>query len=205
MPERSPPAAASSPETTPSRRRRFSTATATSSAFSPTVSQKKPPRKAVSFRGRRRSLLHRCRDRSRTGAVGVPTGDVAGPGTATRQLLSHTIRPAQPIQGLRFFVGPKQFDVLQAVDPEFTKAINFGMFRVFCVPLLNALKWVHSYVGNWGWAIIVLTISDQPRDRAAAPQERGVDAQDAGAAAAVESDSGSLRGTEGDRSRSSRR
>jgi YidC/Oxa1 family membrane protein insertase len=81
-----------------------------------------------------------------------------GPGEAKRQLLAHTIRPAQPIQNVRFFVGPKQFDVLQAVDPEFTKAINFGMFRVLSVPLLNALKWVHSYIGNWGWSIIVLTI-----------------------------------------------
>ena len=81
-----------------------------------------------------------------------------GPGEAKRQLLAHTIRPAQPIQRVRFFVGPKQFDVLQTVDPEFTKAINFGMFRVLSVPLLNALKWVHSYIGNWGWSIIVLTI-----------------------------------------------
>ena len=81
-----------------------------------------------------------------------------GPGEAKRQLLAHTIRPAQSIQNVRFFVGPKQFDVLQAVDPEFTKAINFGMFRVLSVPLLNALKWVHSYIGNWGWSIIVLTI-----------------------------------------------
>jgi len=81
-----------------------------------------------------------------------------GPGEGTRQLLAHTISPAQPVQGLRYFVGPKQFDVLQQVDPEFTKAINFGMFRVLCVPLLSALKWVHGFVGNWGWAIIVLTI-----------------------------------------------
>ena len=81
-----------------------------------------------------------------------------GPGDAKRQLLGHTIHRAQPIQGVRFFVGPKQFDVLQPVDPEFTKAINFGMFRVLSVPLLNALKWVHSYIGNWGWSIIVLTI-----------------------------------------------
>ena len=44
------------------------------------------------------------------------------------------------------------------MDPEFTSAINFGMFRVISVPLLNALKWVHSYVGNWGWSIIFLTI-----------------------------------------------
>ena len=26
------------------------------------------------------------------------------------------------------------------------------------MPLLGALKWVHGFVGNWGWAIIVLTI-----------------------------------------------
>ena len=83
---------------------------------------------------------------------------LAGADASTRQLLAHTIRPAQPIQDLRFFVGPKQFSVLQPVDPEFTKAINFGIFRVFCVPLLSALIWVHSYIGNWGWAIIVLTI-----------------------------------------------
>jgi len=81
-----------------------------------------------------------------------------GPGAAKRQLLAHTIRPAEPLEGLRFFVGPKQFDVMQPVDPEFTKAINFGMFRVLSVPLLNALKWVHGYIGNWGWSIIVLTI-----------------------------------------------
>jgi YidC/Oxa1 family membrane protein insertase len=81
-----------------------------------------------------------------------------GPGTTKRQLLAQTITPAQPINGLRFYVGPKQFDALQPVDPEFTKAINFGMFRVLSVPLLNALKWVHSYIGNWGWSIIVLTI-----------------------------------------------
>jgi len=83
---------------------------------------------------------------------------LAGPGETKRQLLAHSITPAQPIKGLRFFVGPKQFDALQAVDPEFTRAINFGMFRVISVPLLSALKWVHSYIGNWGWSIIVLTI-----------------------------------------------
>jgi YidC/Oxa1 family membrane protein insertase len=81
-----------------------------------------------------------------------------GPGDATRQFLSFTIQPTGQIDGARFFAGPKQFDVLQPVDPEFTKAINFGMFRVLCVPLLSALKWVHAYVGNWGWSIIVLTI-----------------------------------------------
>jgi YidC/Oxa1 family membrane protein insertase len=85
--------------------------------------------------------------------VALPASD-----GATRQLLAHTIRPAQPIQNLRFFVGPKQFEVLHAVEPEFTRAINFGFFRVLSVPLLSALTWVHSFIDNWGWSIIVLTI-----------------------------------------------
>ena len=58
----------------------------------------------------------------------------------------------------RFFVGPKAFDDLKAIDTELVRVINFGIFSWLAVPLLNALKWVHQYVGNWGWAIIALTI-----------------------------------------------
>ena len=36
--------------------------------------------------------------------------------------------------------------------------INFGIFSWLAVPLLNALKWVHGYIGNWGWSIVVLTV-----------------------------------------------
>ena len=32
------------------------------------------------------------------------------------------------------------------------------MFAWLAAPLLDALKWVHGFVGNWGWSIIVLTI-----------------------------------------------
>ena len=64
----------------------------------------------------------------------------------------------QPPKDARFFVGPKQFDLLQSVDPQLVRAINFGTFRVLAVPLLTSLKWVHGLVGNWGWSIIALTI-----------------------------------------------
>jgi YidC/Oxa1 family membrane protein insertase len=87
-----------------------------------------------------------------------------GPGDTQRKLLSTTIGLPQPPQGVRFLVGPKQFDLLQSVDRSlwtdavFVRAINWGTFKVIATPLLTALKWVHSYVGNWGWSIIVLTI-----------------------------------------------
>ena len=65
--------------------------------------------------------------------------------------------PSSPTN-VDYFFGPKQFDDLRAVDPDFTRAIYFGFFAWLAAPLLGALTWVYGYVGNWGWAIIVLTI-----------------------------------------------
>jgi YidC/Oxa1 family membrane protein insertase len=74
-----------------------------------------------------------------------------------RDLVSYSIEPKQT-QPLKFFAGPKDFDVLAAIGPDVTRAINFGMFAVIVVPLLKSLKWVNSYVDNYGWAIIILTV-----------------------------------------------
>jgi YidC/Oxa1 family membrane protein insertase len=74
------------------------------------------------------------------------------------QFLSGSYRLRQPPSNLRLYVGPKQFDLLRAADPELVRAINFGMFAWMVVPLLSALKWLFGFLGNYGWAIIVLTI-----------------------------------------------
>ena len=37
---------------------------------------------------------------------------------------------------VRFFFGPKQFDLLRSIDAELVRAINFGMFAWLVVPLL---------------------------------------------------------------------
>ena len=68
------------------------------------------------------------------------------------------MRFPSPPENVRFYVGPKQLDVMRSIDPEFTRAIYFGMFAWLAAPLLDGLKWVHGFVGNWGWSIIVLTI-----------------------------------------------
>lgn len=59
---------------------------------------------------------------------------------------------------LPFFLGPKDFDILRAVDPQFVRAIDFGVFAWLVVPMLQALKWLHGYLGNFGWSIILLTV-----------------------------------------------
>jgi YidC/Oxa1 family membrane protein insertase len=81
------------------------------------------------------------------------------PGTAgPRELLTYTLRTDQPWKDARFFIGPKQFDVLAAADRELVRTINFGMFDWLVVPLLRALNAVNRYVGNYGWSIILLTL-----------------------------------------------
>ena len=78
-------------------------------------------------------------------------------GTVARFVAWSATFPAAPSK-VRFFFGPKDFDVLKSIDPHLTYAIDFGIFRWFVVPLHNALKWVHGYAGNWGWSIIILTV-----------------------------------------------
>ena len=74
-----------------------------------------------------------------------------------RELVSFSVEPHRPDAPLKFFAGPKDFDVLSAIDRDLARAIDFGMFTVIVVPLLRSLKWVNAYVGNYGWAIIILT------------------------------------------------
>jgi YidC/Oxa1 family membrane protein insertase len=64
--------------------------------------------------------------------------------------------PAPPAKA-KFFLGPKDFDVLERIDSNMVNAIHFGMFQWLVVPLLDALKWIHGYIGNYGWSIIALT------------------------------------------------
>jgi YidC/Oxa1 family membrane protein insertase len=83
---------------------------------------------------------------------------VPGPADQRRQFISHAVRFPQPPMNVRFFVGPKQFDLLRSIDGELVRAVNYGMFGWLAVPLLGALKWLHGIVGNWGWSIVLLTV-----------------------------------------------
>jgi YidC/Oxa1 family membrane protein insertase len=75
-----------------------------------------------------------------------------------RELVAYSIERRSTDEAMKFFVGPKDFGVLSAVGPDLPNAINFGIFKVIVVPLLQSLKWVNSFVGNYGWSIVVLTI-----------------------------------------------
>ena len=81
-----------------------------------------------------------------------------GPKDPPREFVAYSLTPGKPDVPIKFFVGPKDFDVLKQFGPDMTLAIDFGRFSVIVVPLLRSLKWVNGYVGNYGWSIVVLTI-----------------------------------------------
>lgn len=55
----------------------------------------------------------------------------------------------------RLFVGPKDTEVL---PEELRDLIDYGWFAVLCKPLFVGLKWIYDVVGNYGVAIILLTV-----------------------------------------------
>ena len=68
-----------------------------------------------------------------------------------------TATSAQPMT-MRVFVGPKDYDDLKAMHPPLNSLVQFGWLEVIADPLFHGLKWLHTYIPNWGWAVIVLTI-----------------------------------------------
>ena len=56
------------------------------------------------------------------------------------------------------YMGPKELDVLEAVNPALNKTINFGWTSIIALPFLKLLKLFYRIAPNYGLAIILLTI-----------------------------------------------
>lgn len=57
-----------------------------------------------------------------------------------------------------FYAGPKDTDVLAKVSPHLQLTVDYGFLWMIGEPLFWLLKFIHGYLGNWGLAIIGLTI-----------------------------------------------
>jgi YidC/Oxa1 family membrane protein insertase len=60
---------------------------------------------------------------------------------------------------IRVYVGPKSREALEKAEPGLGSVVDYGMFWFITEPLARALMWSHGYVGNFGWAIILLTVA----------------------------------------------
>lgn len=84
--------------------------------------------------------------------------DVAGK-TAKAELI---YKPAQTAQNISLeqilYAGPKSIETLKNIDAKLPSIIDHGFFGFIARPLLYIMKAFYTVVGNWGVAIIFLTL-----------------------------------------------
>ncbi|MGH9722508.1 MAG: membrane protein insertase YidC, partial [Bryobacteraceae bacterium] len=93
--------------------------------------------------------------------IGIVTLSEAVPSPATKQTEPH-IGAAVGGDGrnqLSLFVGPKDIDILRAINPKLEQVVDFGYVGFLAKPLFLVVRWVNDHwVHNYGWSIILVTI-----------------------------------------------
>jgi YidC/Oxa1 family membrane protein insertase len=64
-----------------------------------------------------------------------------------------------PGESALLFVGPKDHNLLARLDHNLAAVVPVGEWiGPIVIPLMALLRWVHGWVGNYGWSIVVLTV-----------------------------------------------
>jgi YidC/Oxa1 family membrane protein insertase len=79
------------------------------------------------------------------------------PGTEPEAEMAAGTAIAGPLH-MRAYIGPKDLALLSRVKPSLEEQVNFGWTGVVAKPLLFILQWIHRYIPNWGWTIVILTL-----------------------------------------------
>jgi YidC/Oxa1 family membrane protein insertase len=61
--------------------------------------------------------------------------------------------------GSQLFVGPKIVNRLEEISPGLELTVDYGVLTFLSKPLYWLLSWYHGFVGNWGVAIMLLTLT----------------------------------------------
>ncbi|NEN75264.1 membrane protein insertase YidC [Pelistega sp. NLN82] len=70
-----------------------------------------------------------------------------------------TLSPGQStISKATLWVGPQDQKALAAIDPTLDLVVDYGWLTLIAKPMFKLMSWLYSWIGNWGWTIVVLTI-----------------------------------------------
>ena len=72
--------------------------------------------------------------------------------------LNNLAAGASHIEKKRLFIGPQEETLLEKIAPGFDLIKDYGYLTVIAKPIFWLLEQIHSYVANWGWAIVILTL-----------------------------------------------
>lgn len=78
--------------------------------------------------------------------------------TAQEPVSEVAVTTGAPPLAMRVYVGPKDYDLLKKMNPPLHVLVQFGWLEIIADPIFHFMKWLHKYIPNWGWAIVVLTI-----------------------------------------------
>lgn len=56
------------------------------------------------------------------------------------------------------WVGPQDQQQLSEISTGLDLVVNYGWLTIIAKPMFKLMTWLHSFIGNWGWTIVVLTI-----------------------------------------------
>jgi YidC/Oxa1 family membrane protein insertase len=59
---------------------------------------------------------------------------------------------------ISLYAGPQEQEKLEKIAPGLDLVVDYGWLTVIAAPLFWVLGAIHKLVGNWGWAIIGLTV-----------------------------------------------
>ncbi len=94
--------------------------------------------------------------------VGNHLVTIGGTASRIRTVISEgetTLAPkGSAVYPYKMYFGPKKLSILKKEDHNLAKAINFGWFDVLAKPTLWLLNYLYGYIGNYGVAIIIVTI-----------------------------------------------
>ena len=56
------------------------------------------------------------------------------------------------------YLGPKDQETLAKIAEGLDLVVDYGWLTILAKPIYHILAWIHKWVGNWGWTIIIFTI-----------------------------------------------
>ena len=64
----------------------------------------------------------------------------------------------EAVTGIDLYVGPKLQHVLEGLAPGLELTVDYGFLWFFGQPIFWLLEKLHGLTGNWGWAIVLVTV-----------------------------------------------
>ena len=92
----------------------------------------------------REFYIRKVGDKLYSAGIILPTGSIEPGKTATLTV---------PL-----YAGPQEVDVLAKLAPGLELVTDYGWLTIIAAPLFKLLAFIHKWVGNWGVAIILLTV-----------------------------------------------